>query len=657
MKSKTNWYGWSGKLLNIDLTKNEIKIEPLDPEIAVNFLGGDGLGSKLLYDRLKPGTAPLDPDNLFILSTGPLSGTLLPSSGRLSAVFKSPMTGLIGLSNAGGYFAPELKWAGYDAIIISGKAEKPVWIWIEDDNVEIRDATEMWGKDTWETIESIEKILDDTTISTLTIGPAGENLVAYGLALVNQSRGLGKCGGGTVLGSKNLKAIAVRGSKGTRIHDPDKFEELNWKLRENLKQAPNYSLWSNYGTMAFYPILDEVQNALPVRNFQQGMFPEGRKALSPDTFMGEIEERPNESCFGCPLQCGHYMRVKSGKYAGTHLEGIEFYAQFVFGPNLGVPDWGFVIKCHEISNKLGLQFSVGHIMAWAAELYQEGILTKEECDGLELTWGNEEAFLELMRKIAYREGIGDVLACSYEEAAKRIGKESQKYQPVITKLDTSECPRARYDVALSHLVSNRGGDHNKALPYFNWMSTPEYVNEFLPGAPEKTGDMYSVEGKPELIDYSENVHAVLDSLPTCIFASFTMSPYGGGTIEEYADVLTAATGKQYTEEGLLEVGRRITVLERAFNVREGFDRSLYQMSDKWYETSYDEGAQKDIKADKSIHDKLVDDFLNRKGFDPKTGYPRIDVLKDLGLKDVANQLKKMNRVADRQNNNKNKVDT
>ncbi|MDX9787879.1 MAG: aldehyde ferredoxin oxidoreductase family protein [Desulfobacterales bacterium] len=645
MENKKKWYGWAGTLLNIDLTKSEIKKEPLDPEMAVNFIGGDGLGSKLLYDRLTPGTDPLDPGNLFILSTGPLSGTLFPSSGRLSAVFKSPMTGLIGLSNAGGYFGPELKWAGYDAIIISGRAEKPVWIWIDNDNVEIRDAAEMWGKDTWQTIERIEETIDDNTISTVTIGPAGENLVAYGLALVNRSRGLGKGGSGAVMGSKNLKAIAVRGSKGVRIHDPDKFEELNWQIRENLKKAPNYTLWSKFGTMAFYPILDEVQGALPVCNFQEGTFPEGSKALSPDTFIKEIEALPNESCFGCPIQCGHYMRVKSGKYAGTHLEGIEYYAQFVFGPNLGVPDWGFVVKCHEVANRLGLQFSVGHLMSWAAELYQRGILTKEECDGLELTWGNEDVFLELMRKIAYRDGIGDVLACSYEEAANRIGKDSQKYQPIITKLDTSECPRARYDVALSHLISNRGGDHNKALPYFNWMTTPEYVNALLPGTPEKTGDMYSVDGKPELIDYSENVHAILDSLPTCLFASFTMTPDGGGTLEEYAEILSAGTGVRYTKNDLLQVGRRISVMERSFNVREGFDRSLYQMSEKFYETAFPDGAQKGVKADKKIIDKLVDDFLTRKGFDPKTGYPRMDVLKDLGLKNVADQLKKMNRLA------------
>lgn len=638
-------YGWAGRILKVDLSNGKITKEPIDKEILEQFVGGDGLGTYLLYNNLPVGTDPLAPENLFILSTGPLTGTLCPSSGRLSAVFKSPATGLIGLSNSGGFFAPELKWAGYDALMIAGRSDKPVYIWIDNDQVELRDAGHLWGKDTFDAIDAIHHELGDESISTVTIGPAGEKQVVFALGLTNRGRALGKGGGGAVMGSKNLKAIAVRGSKGIRIHDQQKFQELSWDLRNSILNSPRYGHWSKYGFPLFYAHLDEGHNALPTYNFQEGTFPEGREGLNIEKMCEQVVAKEAEGCFGCPIQCSHIMEIKDGKYKGIKTEGCEFYAQYVFGSNLGCKDWRFIVKCNEMSNRLGLQFTIGAVMGWVAELYQRKIVTKEDLDGIEPTWGNEEAFIQLMQKVADREGIGDVLARGWEKAAEHFGKGSEKYQPVITRLDSTECPRARIDVALSHLISNRGGDHNKALGYWAWVTPPEFTQNMFPDWPKEAVDMYSPIGKVPLTDFSENSHSVIDSIGSCMVPTFQIFGEDGGNMQIYAEMVSAATGVQYDAKKLLECGARATVLGRSFNVREGWGRDLYQMSDKWFEQPMSEGVQKGRVADKEMLDKLVDEYLEFKGFDSKTGFPKKSRLMELGLDFVVDSLEKLNRLS------------
>jgi aldehyde:ferredoxin oxidoreductase len=295
--------------------------------------------------------------------------------------------------------------------------------------------------------------------------------------------------------------------------------------------------------------------------------------------------------------------------------------------------------------QLGFQVTVVAVMGWVAELYQRGLITKEKLDGIDLTWGNEEAFLELMRKIAYREGIGNILANSFLESGTALGKETLKYQPVITKWDTSEDPRARMDVALSHLISTRGGDHHRALAYWTWFTPPEYTQALIPGIPKEAIDMYSPVGKPEVVELSERAHAICDMLSSCYWPSWMIMPYEGVVPEEYAKLLTAATGVEYDVDKLYKCTERMLVLQRAFNVREGFDRSVYEMSDLWYETAFPEGPQKGVTADRAVVKKMVDDFLVLRGFDPKTGFPTRKVMKKVGLSNEADQLEKMGRIA------------
>ena len=632
-------YGWAGTILTIDLTNEQVIKEPLDMVTAEKFLGSDGIGVKLLWERVPAGTSPLDPANIFCIGSGPLTGTMCPNSGKVTAIFKSPSTGLIGVSTAGGFFGPELKEAGYDLIVLMGKAKKPVWIWIDNEDVEIRDAAHMWGKTTWEAIDIINEEVGD--VPTVTIGPAGETLNFGAHALVMRSRALGGVGAGAVMGSKNVKAIGVRGAKGIRVARPDEFVKKCKEMKDTIMSNPVYDGFAKYGTAQWTPVLI-AQGVIPVRNFQEGEFPEGEEFLDPETPCKEVFVK-SDACEGCVIHCGHWCEVRSGPYKGTKTEGLEYYAEYVFGPLMGCADWGFITKSSLVCNELGIGFGQASMIAWLMELYQRGIVTKKDVDGLDLTWGNQEAILELLRKMAYREGIGDILAQGWKKAAEKFG--GAEHQPLITRLVTTECPRARMDIALSHMTSVRGGDHNKSLPYIAWIAPPEYIQARWPDWPKETPDIYNTIGKPEIVDWTEDWKCINDSLSVCYWSSTVCQP-GGNDVADYAELLTYATGVEYDENKLMEVGKRISVLERAFNVREGWGRDVYQISPKFTDTAFNTGPQAGVKADMKVINPMVDAFLERKGFDSKTGYPRKETLEKLGLDFAVKQLKKLQRIAE-----------
>jgi len=630
-------YGWAGTMLTIDLTKEQVIKERLDLATAEKYLGPDGLGIKLMWERIPPGTPALDPSNIFCIGSGPLGGSGVPNSGRVSAIFKSPTTELVGPSAAGGFFGPELKEAGYDLICLMGKAKKPVWIWIEDDKVEIRDASHMWGKTTWEAIEIIHQEVGN--VPTVTIGPAGETQNFGAHALVMHSRALGGVGAGAVLGSKNCKAIAVRGTKGVRVHDPENFMKKVMDVRNRIMTNPVYAGFAKYGTPQWTPVLIQ-QGVMPTRNFQEGVFYGGEKFLDPETPVKEVFVK-SDACESCVIHCGHWCEVRSGPYKGTKTEGLEYYAEYVFGPLMGAQDWGFVTKATVECNKLGIGFGQASMIAWLMDLYDRGMITKKEADGLDLSWDNQETALELLRKMAYREGIGDILAQGWDKAAERFG--GKELQPIITRLVTTECPRARMDVALSHITSVRGGDHNKSLPYWGWTMTPAELHKKYPEWPKETGDIYSPKGKPEIVDYAENWKAVVDMLTVCFWSTGVVQP-GGNSPADYAELLTYATGVKWDANKLLEVGRRVTVLERAFNVREGLRRDEYQISPMFINTAFPSGPQAGVKADMKVINEMVDKLLERKGFDPKTGFPKKKTLEELGLDFAVKQLKRLQKL-------------
>ncbi|MBY9000452.1 MAG: aldehyde ferredoxin oxidoreductase family protein, partial [Candidatus Heimdallarchaeota archaeon] len=425
MKDTTLMYkGYRDQVLIIDLTHNKIKTKALDLSLVENYLGGRGVAIKYLFDNLEQGIDPLSPENILVISTGPLTGTLAPSSNRYTIAAKSPLTGGIGYANAGGHFAPELAYAGYDAIFIHGRAKSPVYIQIEDEVVKIQDAQHLWGKDVWETDEYFRRKLGEE-IQILAIGQGGENLVRYAAILNNLSRAAARTGVGAVMGSKNLKAITVHGTGVVEVDEVEKFDELIDETLGKIYADPAYHSLSYYGT-SFLVDLAHISGGLATRNHQTGIF-EHYEEISAEIFDEKYKVK-SESCFACPIHCGKYSKVTTGKYEGTKGGSPEYETIVCLGSKCGVGNLAAILHANELCNKYGIDtISTGDVIAFAMEAYEKGVLKKEDADGLELDWGNEDVMIELIKKIAHREGIGDLLAEGSKRIAAKINEGSEDY--------------------------------------------------------------------------------------------------------------------------------------------------------------------------------------------------------------------------------------
>lgn len=638
-------YGWSGTILRVDLSQKKITKETTTEDLATNFLGGEGFGVKFLYDEVPAGTDPFDPKMIFVVTTGPLTGTLCPASGRLEVVTKSPLTGILGDSNAGGFFTPELKWAGYDAVIIQGKAAKPVYLVICDDEVEIRDAAHLWGKENkFEVQDRIKEEIGDPTFQIMDIGIAGENKVTTAAFFASGVRAGGMSGIGSVMGSKNLKAIAARGTKGVKIADLEGFKNVVEKIHEKIKKGPAFAGFAKAGTLGIIQDIYNEMGILPTHNYQESWVPPDKfEPISGATWMEKYKVK-DLACFGCTVHCGHFTRVKEGPYAGSAMEGIELYASYAFGQNLGVFDWGFVTKAMILCNELGLSCTVGHLLGFAAELYQRKIISKEETDGLDLTWGNQEAFLALIRKIALRDGFGDILAEGYDQSAAKIGKGADRYLNTIKGMTCGEDLRWRIGIALAHVTSTRGGDHLKGMPVI------ECIEGMIPELREKlakevfgipTLDPDSAEGKEKLVRWYENLCIVCDSVGNCKFnTAYLLGLEGGLNFEDYAKMLTTATGIEYDAEKLMKTAERIHRMERAYNAREGMRREHFRLPKRATDDPIPYGPRKGAVMDPKIIDKLLDSYFQLRGIDPVTALPTRKGLEEVDLQDVADDLEK-----------------
>jgi aldehyde:ferredoxin oxidoreductase len=385
-----------------------------------NFLGGRGINQWILYKETKPWVTPYEPANRLIFGTSPLVGTLASGACRLNVDAKSPFTGGIGSSNSGGHFAPELRFAGWDHMVIEGKAQKPVYIWINNGRVEIKGALHIWGRTTWETDDMIKEDLGDPSVQTACIGPAGENLVRTACIIINRSRAAGRCGLGAVMGSKNLKAIAVKGTGSLEPSDPEGFMDAVEESWERLKKSMGAKLLEKYGTTLVSPLNNF--SLMPMRNFQDGhMHPSKLEKISEENFVKYQEG--SLSCFGCPLHCGHFYRIKQGPYAGEACEGLEGNSISDFGCRFDIDYAPAILKAHSICNQYGLDIdNASCAIAWAFELYQRGILTKKDTDGYKLEWCNHEIVIELLKKMTHREGIGDILAEGCKKGLK-VGRQ------------------------------------------------------------------------------------------------------------------------------------------------------------------------------------------------------------------------------------------
>ncbi|MFC1964624.1 aldehyde ferredoxin oxidoreductase family protein [Chloroflexota bacterium] len=641
----TEWYGWAGTILDIDLTTRKVTKVPLSKEWAKKYIGGSGFGARILYDELKPGIDPLGPENIVLVGQGPLSGTIVPGCGRYEVMSKSPQTGIYARSNGGGFFGPEMKWAGYDLMIIRGMADKPVYIYVEDDLVELRDAGHLWGKDTWATQRMIREELGDPDIQTLTIGPAGENLSLASCIIGDLSRAAGKVAFGAIWGSKKLKAIAARGSKGVNVANKEGLTRICREVAERFKQDPVYEVHSTKGTTGWVSDPFTKVSIYGVKAMGN---------LTSDSFMKDCFDN-TLACFGCPVHCSHYYTVKSGKYKGVHGEGLEANAVVYGGALLDINNAAFVCKYNTMCNQLGLHIDTpGMAIHWAFKLYQDGIITKEDTDGLELVWGDEDVVTELVRKIAYREGIGDILQ-AYPNSADRIGKGAELY---ISHVKGAPHQSAGMDLsfgfALELSVSTRGRDHLTGLA--GELDTPTGVDKITDELLARTGkekygdsNMFlepwsdSLAKAHEIYD-NENAHMICDQLGTCKILGNHGFYFGGFQMSDFARMLSMVTGVDFSEQDLVKSSERELLLERLFNAREGIRRvDDYPHAFHWLKKHGEPHPRYDYKTFPMTieqYDRMLDEYYKWRGCDLETGIPTKEKLAEVGLGDVAADMTK-----------------
>ena len=614
---------YAGKILHVDLTTGKTETEPLKEDFAKKYIGGIGLGMRLFLDNSKAGVDPFDPKNPIVFATGPLSGTMAPSAGNSYAVAsKSPLTGGIAESKSHGFFGAELKRAGYDAVIFTGKSEKLVYAWIDDDSVQLMDAEYLKGKSPHETERTIREDLGDFYIRVSAIGEAGEKLVRIACALNDEFRAIGRTGMGAVMGSKNLKAVAVRGTNDVNVANLEEFTEFIRMIHERMK-GPATRKYRTLGTPENVLVLNALA-ALPTRNFTQVTF-EGAEKVSGE-YLNERYIKKIIGCATCGMRCDHIGLVPEGPYKGATAR-VEFECLWALGPNCGVDRLDAIIEAIYQCDYYGMDgISAGVIVSFAMDCYENGILTKKDTDGLDLRFGNAEALVETIKLMGSRKGwLGDVLADGTMRAAEKIGKGAVKYANHIKGLELPGYDlRTLKTAALGFSVSFRGACHLRSGAY-----SPDVKGKV---------DRFKIEkGRGKIVMDNEDVYNVIDSLILC---KFSRGVYYDG-VEDMAKYYTLATGIEMTPKEFVQAGERINNLARVLNIREGKGTREYDtLPPKIMSVPVpDEGVAKGAYVNQKEFDIGLDDYYEVRGW-TKEGIPTVEKLKELGLSDLVPIVKK-----------------
>jgi aldehyde:ferredoxin oxidoreductase len=606
-----------GKAIHINLTTRKIRSFSLKKSLLKKYLGGRGLSSYFLFKNIPERVDPFSSENIIIFSAGPLAGTRWPTGSRVTVAAKSPLTGGLGYAHAGGDFGPELKFAGYDLLIVSGKARSPSYLCVEDGRGYIRDASHIWKSPTSEAIKAIQEDVSKCRVAC--IGPAGTNLVRISSIITDKERAAARCGLGSVMGSKNLKAVGVKGTEKMNVANADEFRELCAEAsKRSSPKNPQVQGLSEKGT----PWLVTPKNNsgdLPAKNHQTAQFPWADK-ISGET----LRERyfiKIESCFSCPIHCRAFSKVTEGKYAPITGPRPEYESIDALGPMCWISDFSAIMKANQMCNELGLDtISTGVSIAFAMELYEKGIITEKET-GLSLEWGDDESVLSLIGMMARREGFGDILAEGVARAAVRIGGEAGKYAMHVKGMELPrQEPRTVKGFALGHAVSNRGADHLYALPTIDNAARADIAQQLFEKLPtEQLLDTQCPTYKPEMIIFTEHYCAVSDALGVCKFTtteSYLFMP------SDFSKALSALTGENFTKNALLTCGERIVNLERCFNLREGFSRKDDSLPERFLKEPY-QGSVVEL-------DEMLSKYYRLRKWS-QNGAPRKETLKKLGL--------------------------
>jgi len=573
--------GYGGHILRVDLTSGSIHRKKTDPAYMLNVIGGRGLNSTRLYEELPRDCDPLTAENMLLIGVGPLTGTLLSASAFMTISGKSPLTGILGDSAAGGFFGAELKLAGYDQVVMTGRCEKPSYLYIADDHVEIRDASHLWGKDIWQTTAAIRKDINDNAVQVAAIGPAGENLVKYATVACNNSRMCGRTGMGCLFGSKHLKAVAVRGKGRLTVADPLGYLDLCRELDQKIMAHPEYEKRNALGSTLLMKALNGI-GILPTDHFQHGLC-EYVDRVSGETLAENFKVK-NKSCFNCNLHCSRYYLVGEAE-----AEGPEFETLCSYTSRIGNHDLEFGLKMNAFLNRMGIDsLSSGETIGWAMECVQRGLLNKDDFDGLDFTWGNCQTVEKLLGMIIRREGIGDLFAEGTRSLARHFGKGSGEYAFHVKGLDMI-CgdPRGIKAFGLTYAIASRGGDHLRAEPFFEL--TERYDEAEKRWGVRDIADRLSDNGKAILVEHTERQALLTDCLTMCKNIGLSMDILD---FDFASRLLIAGTGLKFTPEKVDDALKGVIDRDRKMNIDFGVTAEQDTLPKRFTHEPLKEGGSK-----------------------------------------------------------------
>jgi aldehyde:ferredoxin oxidoreductase len=610
-------FGWHGKVLRVDLTRERTTVEEIDPQMAKDYIGGRGWAIKILHDEVDPNVDPLAPKNKIIFTAGPLTGTPAPTGNRYMVTTKAPLTGAIACSNSGGMYPTEFKRTGLDMIVLEGRAERPVYVWVDGTGdeleVEIRPADHLWGQPVPEATDALLEETDERA-RVACIGPAGERLVKMASVMNDKHRAAGRSGVGAVMGSKRLKAVVVRGTQDVPLAQPEEMRELCREVRREVAaDVKKGSTLRDYGT-AYVPIVTNEIGILPTRNFQTGVF-EGVEGITGEVLREKYLIRP-KPCHGCPIACGRKTTLEGSMYEGEG-EGPEYETIASLGSSCGLDDMAAVTKANYLCNELGMDtISVGVTIACAMELYEKGILPEEDV-GMPLHFGDAEAVIELVERTAYRDGFGDVLAEGSYRMAERYGHPELSITAKKQEFPGYD-PRGSKGMGLLYATSNVGASHMAGdLAYMEVFGVPKKI------------DPLSTERKPWYIKHFEDLFTIIDAAGLCVFLSirYLCDDTYDVMPDRLTQLLNLATGAGYTVESLMEAGDRVYTLERLFMNKAGFSRADDTLPKRMLEEPMPDGPAKGHVVEL---DEMLPEFYELRGWD-EDGVPTEEKLAELGL--------------------------
>jgi len=623
--------GYTGNILRINLDDLSYGVEKKSDYFYRTFMGGSAMASYFLLTEMPGGIDALSPENVLVFTTSVLTGTPLPGANRYTVAAKSPLSEGFGEAEAGGFFSFQLKKAGFDAVVIKGKAPKPVYLWLEDGKVELRDASHLWGQDTGFAQEKIREELNDKKIMIAAIGQAGENMVRYASIVHDLRHTNGRAGLGAVMGSKNLKAVAARGKGPLEFHDVEKLKELASHFAKNFKNHPVSSILVAGGTLGWDMEDLNADGVLPTKNFHGGSFDQVERVT-----YGQMEKTVylgRDTCYACPIRCKQVCG--GGKYdIDSRFGGPEYETSGAFGPCILNNDIEVIAKAHELCNRYSLDtIDTGMTIAFAMECYENGLITKKDTDGLELRFGNGDAALKLIPRIAFKEGFGALLAEGSYRAAKVIGKGGERFALTVKRqgLPMHE-PRGKNNIAFAYATSPTGADHIEAahdMPYEEgrWAVPDLFPIGLLKGIPARGLTPYKVRW----FVYNQHIYSLLNTLSLCFF---TAGPARMFRLNQLVEMVGSSTGWETSLFELMTIGERTTTLARMFNMREGFDRKDDALPDRLFEP-LESGPLTGVKLDRAQFEKALDHYYEMMGWDVATGKPREARLYELNIADLS----------------------